>query len=681
MNKNPLLSNYLLPPFNKITYDCMIPAIKFTINNIKKTINNILKYNNNNYNWENFCQKILELEENLYRIFAPISHLNYVNNHKNTRKNYEIIIKMINNYNLWFKQNLILYKAYIYVQKNQNNLKLNLLQIKSVKNIIRDFKLSGILLKKEQKILYLQNIEKLLELQNNFNNNVFDSTKRFKKYILDKKKLDGIPNYIIKYMKNNALLENKKGYLISLDYPIYLSIIMFCKNQNLRKEIYYKYNIRASSLDDESSFNNELIVQKELYLRLKLSNLLGYKSYSEQSLINKSAKKVDKVLSFLYTLLKLSKEQALEEASNLKNFIKKKYNIIDINPWDVSYFSEKYKFYLYGINDNTIRKYFPINVVLKGMFKIINIIYGLSFKLEKVPVWHKSVMFFNVFNNKKLYGSIYFDLYFRKEKRSGAWMDICQSRILKSNGKLQYPIAFVNCNFTPLSLDKSNFLLNHNDVLTLFHEFGHALHHITSCINIPNLSGINGLPLDIVECPSQFMEYWCWEKKSLKLISQHYKKLIEMPRDIMDQLIKSKKYNSALSLMRQIELSLFDIRIHNEFSLNNNNQILNLIKEIRKHIVTISPIPIWNKYINIFNHIFGGEYAAGYYSYLWSEQLAAAFFYHFKKNGLFNKKIGKNFLENFLSLGSSIDPIISFKKFSGRKLNCNILLKQRGIKI
>ncbi|QJC34856.1 M3 family metallopeptidase [Enterobacteriaceae endosymbiont of Donacia piscatrix] len=677
---NPLLSNFLLPPFNQITDDCMVPAIIITINNMKKKINKILENNKNNYNWANFCQKILELEENLYRIFAPISNLNYVNNNKKIRKNYEIISKIITDYDIWFKQNLNIYKAYIYMQKNQNILNLDKLQNKSINNIIRDFNLSGILLNQKKKILYLQIIKKLVKLQNDFNNNIFDSTRKFKKYILDKKKLDGIPNHIIKIMHKNALLKNKKGYLISLDYPIYSSIITFCNNQNLRRKIYYKYSIRTSSLDNNVSLKNELIIQKELSLRLKLSNLLGYYSYSEQSLINKSAKKINKVLSFLYTLLKLSKKQAIKEALSLKNFVKKKYNITDINPWDVSFFAEKYKFYLYGINDNIIREYFPINIVIKGMFQIVNNIYGLSFILKKVSVWHKNVMFFNVFNdNNKLCGSIYFDLYFRIEKRSGAWMDICQSRILKSNGILQHPIAFINCNFTP-SINNI-FLLHHNDVLTLFHEFGHALHHITSCINIPNISGINGLPLDIIEFPSQFMEYWCWEYESLKIISQHYQKHKKMPTNIINKLVTSKKYNSALSLMRQIELSLFDIRIHNEFSLKKNDQISSLINEIRKDIITISPIPIWNKYTNTFNHIFGGEYAAGYYSYLWSEQLAADSFYHFKKNGLFNPIIGKNFLKNFLSLGNSVDPMILFEKFSGRKLNYHMLLKQRGIKI
>ncbi|QJC36058.1 oligopeptidase A [Enterobacteriaceae endosymbiont of Donacia cincticornis] len=677
---NPLLSNFLLPPFNQITNDCMISAIIYTINNIKKKINKILKKNKNNYNWKNFCQKILELEENLYRIFAPISHLNYVNNNKKIRKNYEIIIKIITDYNIWFKQNLSLYKAYIYVQKNQNILNLNQLKIKSINDIIRDFNLSGILLNQEKKKLYVQIIKNLLNLQNNFNNNIFDSTRKFQKYILDKKKLDGIPDYIIKFMHQNALLKNKKGYLITLDDPIYLSIITFCNNQNLRKKIYYKYSTRASSLDDDTLYKNELIIEKELSLRLKLSNLLGYHSYSEQSLINKSAKKVNKVLSFLYKLLKLSKKQAIEETLNLKKFIKKKYNVVHINAWDVSFFAEKYKFYLYGINNNIIREYFPINIVIKGMFKIINNIYGLSFILEKVPVWDENVMFFNVFDcDNKMCGSIYFDLYFRAEKRSGAWMDICQSRILKANGILQHPVAFINCNFTP-SINNI-FLLYHNDILTLFHEFGHALHHITSCINIPNISGINGLPLDIVEFPSQFMEYWCWEYEPLKLISQHYQKDKDMPINLINKLITSKKYNSALLLMRQIELSLFDIRIHNEFSLKKNHQISNLIKEIRKDIVTISTIPSWYKYTNTFHHIFGGEYAAGYYSYLWSEQLAADSFYHFKKNGLFNQTIGQNFLKNFLSLGSSIDPMILFEKFSGRKLNCNMLLKQRGIQV
>ncbi|QJC38100.1 oligopeptidase A [Enterobacteriaceae endosymbiont of Donacia marginata] len=676
---NPLLSDFLIPPFNKITNDCMIPAIEITIKNSKNKINQILNKYKHNYNWENFCQKILELDENLYRIFSPINHLYYVCNNNKIRKNYEIIIKMITNYHIWITQNINLYNAYIKLQNNQENLNFNKFKIESLNKIICDFKFSGILLSQEKKKKYVKYVTYLLELQNIFNNNIFDSTKRLEKHILDKKELNGIPNHIMNIMHKNAILKNKKGYLITFDFPIYSSIITFCKNNILRKKIYYMYNTRASDLDqNKSKFNNEPIIIKELSLRVKLSKLLGYNSYSEQSLVMKSAKKVDKVLSFLYKLIKLSKKQAEKEVLNLKNFIKKKYNLVKINPWDIAFFSEKYKFYLYGIDDNIIRDYFPINIVMKGMFNIINKIYGLIFKQRKVSVWHKDVLFFDVFNSKdKFYGSIYFDLYIRPEKRSGAWMDICQTRILKENGIIQYPIAYVNCNFTP-SYNKF-FLLNHDEVLTLFHEFGHALHHITSQINISNISGINGIPLDIVEFPSQFMEYWCWEARSLQLISQHYKKKNNLPENIIHKLIKSKKYNAALLLMRQIELSLFDIRIHDEFNLNKKKQISDLIQEIRKNLITISPMPVWYKYTNVFNHIFGGEYAAGYYSYLWAEQLAADSFLYFKKYGLFNQIIGRKFLNNLLSLGSSQDPLVLFKKFRGKELNINSILIQRGI--
>ncbi|QJC32038.1 oligopeptidase A [Enterobacteriaceae endosymbiont of Donacia versicolorea] len=677
---NPLLSNFLLPPFDKITNDCMIPAIKITISFCKKKIKNILNKNKNNYNWENFCQPLLELHEKLYRIFSPINHLNYVCNNKKTRKIYEIIIKMITNYHIWIQQNEQLYNAYLQIKSNQNNLNFNKLKIKSIDDIIRDYKLSGILLNQEKKNDYYLIITNLVKLQNNFNNNIFDSTLEWEQNITDKKKLAGIPNHIINIMSKNAITKNKIGYLITLDMPIYLSIITYSKNKNLRKKIYYKYNTRTSSINS-NKLDNEPIIMKELSLRLQLSNLLGYNSYSEQSLITKSAKKVNDVLLFLYKLIKLSKRQAKKEAYNLKQFIKKKYNIININPWDVAFFSEKYKFYLYGINDNDIRNYFPISSVINGMFKIVNKIYGLIFKQRKIPVWNKDVIFFDVFNSdNKLYGSIYFDLYVRSEKRSGAWMDICQTKILKNNGTLQCPVAYVNCNFT--STTNKIYLLNHNEIITLFHEFGHALHHIISKIKISNISGINGIPLDIVEYPSQFMEYWCWESKSLKIISNYNKNDNNLPINMMNKLILSKKYNAALSLMRQIELSLFDIRIHNEFNPNkSSDQILDLIEKIRKNLITITTIPKWNKYTNLFNHIFGGEYAAGYYSYLWSEQLAADSFSYFKKNGLFNSMIGKKFFDNLLSLGSSQDPIILFEKFRGRKLDSNALLSQRGIKI
>ncbi|QJC31617.1 oligopeptidase A [Enterobacteriaceae endosymbiont of Donacia tomentosa] len=676
---NPLLSNFKLPPFNKITNDCMISAIEITIKNCKKQISYILKENKNNYNWKNFCQPILELDENLYRIFSPISHLNYVCNDKKLRKIYEIIIKLITNYNLWIKQNQNIYDAYIQIKKNQNLLCIDKLQLKSINDIIHDFKLSGILLTKRKQKIYSNIIDRLLKLETIFNNNILDSTLNWTLNITDKKELDGIPEYIINIMAKTASIKNKKGYLISLDLPIYLSIITYCNNIHLRKKIYYAYATRATDLNKNKKWNNYPILLEELSLRLKLSHLLGYNSYTEQSLDTKSAKKIDNVLCFLKKLMQIAKKQAQKEANSLKKFVKKKYNIIDINPWDVSFFAEKYKYYLYGINDNLIRSYFPMSIVMNGMFQIVKKIYGLKFQKQKVQVWNDNVLFFDVFDkNNNLYGSIYFDLYIRSEKRNGAWMDICQTRMIKSNNKLQYPVAYVNCNFTPSSNNTS--LLNHNEVLTLFHEFGHALHHIVSTINIPNISGINGIPLDMIEYPSQFMEYWCWEPKVLHLISKHYKYNNHIPEKLVKNLVASKKYNAALSIMRQIELSLFDIRIHYEFNLQKKDiQIFDLINEIRKDIITVVPTPTWNKYINIFNHIFGGGYAAGYYSYLWSEQLAADSFYFFKQNGLFNRKIGQKFFNNLLSLGNSQDILTLFKKFRGRELDSNSLLIQRGI--
>ncbi|QJC28132.1 M3 family metallopeptidase [Enterobacteriaceae endosymbiont of Plateumaris braccata] len=677
---NPLLKNFILPPFDKIKYKFIIPAIQIIINNNKLLINKLLNKYENIYNWENFCQPILELDENLNRICSIINHLNYVEHTDELRKIYNIFINIINEYNLWIKQNKKLYDAYIFIKNNKFYL-YNYMKKKSINNIIHYYESSGILLNEKDKKKYVKIIKNLSYLSIIFNNNMFDSITSWELNIFNKIELKDIPNNILNLIKDNAKKKNKKGYLISLDIPIYLGIMQFCKNKILRKTLYYAYNTRASNKDKKNCWDNFPIIIKELKLRYRLANLLKYNSYTEKSLMDKSVKNFNEIIFFLNNLVKNSYNQAQKEVSDLKNFIKKKYNLIKIKPWDTLFYVEKYKYHLYGINDNIIRSYFPLSYVIYGMFKVINKIFGLIFEKRKVNVWNKNILFFDVFNeNHELYGSIYFDLYIRKNKRNGAWMDICQSRLMKSNNRLQYPVAYINCNFSAPINNIS--LLTHNDVITLFHEFGHALHHIITKINIPNISGINGIYFDIVEFPSQFIESLCWEPKVITLISNHYQNNEIMPPNIVNNLVKSKKYNSALSMMRQIELSLFDIRIHNEFNpVKDNNQILELMNEIRSNLISIVQTPSWNKYINIFNHIFAGEYAAGYYSYLWSEQFAADSFLYFKENNLFNKKIGKNFLDNFLSQINIEDPFILFEKFRNRKLDSNILLIHKGIKI
>ncbi|QJC30367.1 M3 family metallopeptidase [Enterobacteriaceae endosymbiont of Neohaemonia nigricornis] len=679
---NILLSNFILPPFNKIKYDLILEAIKIIINNCYKNIESLIKKHKNNYTWDNFCQPIFELDEQLNRVFSIINHLNYVQNTNSLRDIYTNIIKIVTNYNLWISNHKEIYNIYNYINNNDIvNKKLNKLQKISINNILRDFRLSGILLTKEKNIIYNQIIKRLSILQIKFNNNIFDSSISWKYNVLDQKILEGIPKNIIIILKKQAINKKKQGYLITLDLPIYLSILTHSKNIYLRKKIYYAYNVRASTLDTNIKWDNFPIIMEELSLRCKLSNLFGYHTYSQHSIITKSAQKLENVLNFLNKLVKLVSLQAKQEVYDLKLFIKKKYNITDFNPWDIMFFSEQYKSYLYNINDELIREYFPIDNVIFGMFTLINKIYGLVFKKRQVEIWDPYVIFFDVFDkNNILCGSIYFDLYIRQNKRSGAWMDICQTRMLKSNNKLQYPVAYVNCNFNYESEHIT--LLNHTEVLTLFHEFGHALHHIVSKINITNISGINGIPLDIVEFPSQFMEYWCWEPKVIKLISRHYQNNISMPSYLIKRLIDSKKYHAALYLMRQLELSLLDINLHN---INNNNinktHIIKIINNIRKNIITILPIPSWNKSLNSFSHIFGGEYSAGYYSYLWAEQLAADAFDYFKINGLFNPIIGKNFFDNILSIGCSQNILVAFKKFRGRELNIQSLIKHKGIKI
>ncbi|QJC31206.1 oligopeptidase A [Enterobacteriaceae endosymbiont of Macroplea mutica] len=677
--KNILLSHFILPPFSIIKYEHMIPAVNDITRNCRNVITNLIKKYSGKYTWENFCQPILELNEYLNRIISIINHLNCVTSTPELRLIHNQITQIITNYHLWFFHNKEIYNIYLIIQNNIiiSN-KIHFLQQTSIKNILRDFKLSGILLTYKDYQVYKYIIKKLSVLQITFNNNILDSTNDWQYYTTDKDTLKGIPKNIIESFKEKAAKYiQKKGYLITLEESIYINIMMYSTNHYLRKNIYYAYTTRASNIKN-SKWDNFPIIIQELSLRYKLAQLLGYNTYAIKSIDNKSAKKVCHVLHFLKQLVQLIKIPAKKEVQDLKLFVKEKFNIVNIKPWDVMFFTEKYKSYLYNIDFNIIKSYFPINAVMDGMFNLLYKIYGLIFKKKIVDTWNNKVMFFNVYNtHHKLYGSIYFDLYTRPEKQNGAWMDIYQNRMLKQNSVLQYPIAYVNCNFI---YTHKHILLNHYDVITLFHECGHALHHIMSVINIPNISGINAIPLDIVEFPSQFMEYWCWEPEIIALISQHYKSKQSMPMHMIKQLVATKKYNISLSMMKQIELSLLDIIIHNEkYDKINKEIILNLIKIIKKDIVTITPMPKWNKFLNSFSHIFGNEYAAGYYSYLWSEQIATDIFDYFKQNGLINPVIGKKFIKEILSTGNSENILKVFKKFRGRNINIQSLLKYKGI--
>lgn len=669
--KNPLLSDFIIPNFSSIKEEHMLPAIIYTVNKCKKKINEILKINKL-YSWNNFCQVILEENDHIQKIFSLISHLYFVNSNTALREIYQQTLLILTEYHNWSIENKNLFFAYKNLKDNCYN-KCNIFQKKHIKNTIRDFLLSGINLEKYKKQKHAKILSKLSVLSALYDNNVVDSTKAWKKVITNEKELKGLSKNFLKNLEN---FQKNKEWIIHLETAHYMQIIMYCKNQSLRKEIYYAYNTKASDQGPHAGkWDNTSIISEILSLRYESANLLGFNSYAEYALKKTMAKNPLTVINFINTLIKNVKKKAMQEIAKLKNFSKKNYGIKKLYPWDIAYYSEKQKTSLYFVDDEKIRAYFPLQQVLKGLFTIVKKIYNINIQETETDVWDKNVKFFNVFegNNKKLKGSFYLDLYIRNNKRDGAWMHDCITMIKKNNTFIQKPIAYLNCNF-PNPYNNKISLLNHHEISTLFHEFGHVLHHIMTIVDVPSISGIHGIPWDCIEIPSQLMEKWCWEEEVLRLISCHYKTQKPLPKKIINKIILSKNYQSALFILRQLELSLFDLHLHYEYHPNINNDVLLILKKIKKEF-SIFPMYSWNRFANSFSHIFSGGYAANYYSYMWSETMAIDIYSRFQKEGIFNCETGKSFLNNILSLGGSEHPMILFSKFQGREPEMNIILK------
>ncbi|CUR53673.1 Oligopeptidase A [Serratia symbiotica] len=677
---NPLLTSFYLPPFSKIDPKHILPAIQFILLDCRKKIESIISLSEK-FTWNNLCQPLSEIDNRLLRIWSLIEHLNAVKNSTELRVVYEKSLLLISEYTTWIGQNKKIYQAYHNLKNGKEFDFLTTSQKKFIENTLRDFKLSGINLSKDKKNRYGEIVSQLSKLSYNYSNNVLDATMNWNKLITDKTQLNGLPLRVLEQAKKMAISKNKIGWLLTLDMPSYLSIITYSENRELRKEIYHAFATRASDQGlNPDKWDNTVIMEEILELRYELSQLLGFKNFAEKSLSTKMAKNVEQVIKFLVDLSNKVRPKAQKELEQLCIFAKKYDGLDKIEAWDIIYYSEKQKKYLFSIDNEKLRTYFPENIVINGLFEIIKRIYNITIKERyNVDIWHSSVRFFDLFDIKnKLCGSFYLDLYSRKNKRSGAWMSDCICKFKKSNGTLQNPVAYIICNFNN-PLNNQPKLFTHNEVITLFHEFGHALHHTLTQIETLGVSGINGVPWDAIELPSQLMENWCWEPEALKLISNHYKNNQPLTENILDNIFKSKHYQTALFILRQLELGLFDFLIHIEHITLGNQQILKKLQEVRKFI-SILPSPDWNRFSHSFSHIFSGGYSAGYYSYLWAEVLSADAFSLFKEKGIFNSKIGQSFLQNILTQGGSEEPMELFKRFRGRKPKLDSILYHYGIK-
>jgi oligopeptidase A len=677
MADNPLLEEFTLPPFSRIRPEHVVPAIDSLLQQNRDEIQLLLQ-SVDKPNWKNFVEPIERLDDRLNRAWSPVSHMNSVVNSDELREAYNACLPKLSAYATEMGQNADLYRAYKAVQENDSTL--DAAQKKMLENILRDFHLSGVDLPPAQKQRYKEISERLSTLTSKFSENLLDATHAWTKQITDETELAGLPPSALDLARQTAQQRGMDGWLLTLEFPSYSPVMTYADNRDLRYEMYRAYSTRASDQGPNAGeYDNSVLMDEILALRHEAALLLGFSNYAERSLAKKMAESPQQVLDFLNDLAQRSKPQAEQEFAELETWARDEHGVDRLEAWDVAYYSEKLRQARYNISQEELKPYFPQQMVVQGMFDVVSRLFDVSIKqTDGVDTWHPDVLFYEIrdSNAGELIGQFYLDLYARPKKRGGAWMDECAVRF-RTADYMQTPVAYLTCNFSPPVGDKPA-LLTHDEVETLFHEFGHGLHHMLTRIDYPGVAGINGVAWDAVELPSQFLENWCWEREALEVVSGHYETGEEIPDDLYERMIAAKNFQSAMQMMRQLEFALFDFRLHMEYDPEKGGRVLEFAEAVRDQVAVVRP-PEWNRFAHGFSHIFAGGYAAGYYSYKWAEVLSADAFSLFEEQGVFNEEAGRAFRENILEKGGSVDAMDLFVAFRGRKPEVEPLLRHSGI--
>ncbi|HSX50042.1 MAG TPA: oligopeptidase A [Cellvibrio sp.] len=678
---NPLLASHTLPPFSAITAEQVTPAITELIEQGRTQLAQLLA-NLPAPNWENLVAPLEEQGDKLDQAWAPVSHLNSVANSEALRKAYTESVALLTDYSTEFSQNEALYKAYQQLADSSEFAQLTQAQQQTINNALRDFRLGGVALNDADKKRFGEIQKRLSELSTQFSNNVLDATQAWYKHFETADALAGLPESALAQAAQAAAQKELPGYVVTLDFPSYYAVMMYAENRALREEIYTAYVTRASAdgkkADGSSAaeFDNTGIIAETLALRHELAQLLGFANYAERSLASKMAESPAQVLQFLNELALKSKPYAERDYAELREFAARS-GCADVQAWDTTYYSEKLRVEKYSVSQEELRPYFPAEKVIAGMFDVVQRLFGIQVKqIAAFDTYHPDVRFYEIEKDGKKIASFYLDLFARDKKKGGAWMADCRVRRKTKTG-VQLPVAFLTCNFTPPVGDTPS-LLTHDEVTTLFHEFGHGLHHMLTQIDVAAVSGINGVAWDAVELPSQFMENWCWEPEAIPLISGHYQTGESLPQTLLDKMLAAKNFQSGLQMIRQLEFSLFDFRLHAEYNPHAPQSAQTVINEIRAQVAVVKP-PAFNRFENSFSHIFAGGYAAGYYSYKWAEVLSADAYSRFEEEGIFNTQTGESFLQEILQQGGSKAPMELFKNFRGREPQIDALLRHSGI--
>ncbi|MCH2041857.1 MAG: oligopeptidase A [Saccharospirillaceae bacterium] len=682
---NPLLEEHLLPPFSSIQADQVVPAMEQRLNQNRERINQLLtELKGTTPSWNSLVAPIEQWDDELSKAWSPVGHLNGVLNTDELRDAYNACLPLLSQYSTEMGQNRDLFDAYQALRNSDEFATLSTAQQTTIEHALRDFRLSGVDLEGDKKARYGEIKQRLSELTSKFGENVLDATQAWSKEIDDPALLAGLPESAVGLLAQLAGEEGK--YKVTLDFPSYLPIMTYADRRELRQEVYTAFVTRASEQGPNAGeFDNSTNMEEILALRYELARLLGFDNYAEYSVATKMAGNAQEVIDFLNDLAAKARPQAQREFEELEQFARDEHQVIKLEPWDITYYAEKLRQSRYAISQEDIRPYLPIDTVVKGMFETVARLYGIEFEEQaSFDTYHPDVRFFHVLKDGQQIAAFYLDLYAREKKRGGAWMDDCRIRRQTVDG-LQLPVAYLVCNFSP-AVGDTPALLTHDELTTLFHEFGHGLHHMLTQIDVGAVSGINGVAWDAVELPSQFLENWCYEPEALAFISgrfeadDNHQQGEPLPQELLDKLLAAKNFQSAMMMMRQLEFALFDFRLHREYSRENPITPDQILSQVRDQ-VTVVPVVEFNRFQHSFSHIFAGGYAAGYYSYKWAEVLSADAFSKFEEDGIFNRDTGMHFLNEILSQGGSREASELFANFRGRQPSVEPLLRHSGIEL
>ncbi len=669
--ENPLLGQETLPPFARIRPEHVEPGVRELLERGRTRIGEIAALEKPTF--ATVVEPLEDLQHSVSRTWSPVSHLNAVLNSDALRVGYNACLPLLSAYQTDLSQSEKLYRAYRTIAE-QEGASLGPVQRQVIEHTLRDFRLAGVGLDAARKEQFKNVMLELTQLQAKFEENVLDATNGWTYHVTEASELRGLNEMLIDQARKRAHDGRLEGWVLTLDQPTYVAVVTDAESSTLRRAFYEAWTTRASDRGPNAGrWDNSAVMEDILRKRHEAARLLDFRSYAEYALSTRMAHSVAEVIQFLHELALSARSAAQQEFAELEAFAG-----TQLAPWDVGFYAERLQRSRYSVSQEELRPYFPLPRVLSGLFEVAERLFGVRIRERQgVPVWHPDVRFFEIESaDGQSVGNFYLDAYARPNKRSGAWMDECVGRKRLASGLAQ-PVAYLVCNFLAPS-ENQPALLTHDDVLTLFHEFGHGLHHLLTRVDYPSIAGINGVAWDAVELPSQFLENYAWHPDVLRRISSHVQTGESLPVQTQSKLIATRSFHAGLQMMRQLEFALFDFRLHAEYDPERGGRVLEVLGEVRKEVAVVT-VPEWNRFPNSFGHIFAGGYAAGYYSYKWAEVLAADAFAAFEENGVFDRGTAQRFLDSILSRGGSRDALEAFVEFRGRRPDVKALLRQHGI--